>query len=425
MNRQFLCIMIMTLLVLCACRDDSGPRGHKSPPSARIEGGRSEADAALVILPPESVERLGIQVAVVGETDSPTLRLLGADVMLPTDARMIVRAPFVGRVLTDKATKWPTVGQTVSAQDGLMFLQPVLTPEREVLTPNEQLDLATKRLDVRLRKNQAEGELESATARLIAAKAEYERASELLKNKLGDVKRVEAALAAMNVAKAQQMAAERASIMLETVMATTTGGKGQPMSIKAPIAGLIENMTVGPGQLVAAGADLITLISMKEMWLAVDIYAGEISELDLDAVIEVFNLGAKGGEVLWRGVPLNFMLDNRIGQATTRRYYRLEKNVSQPSPKKMPLPGERVAVRIPRFQKGMTTTLPMAAVIFDLNGAAWVYCEESKGRYRRAPILIQSRDGDQVRLMKGPKPGVRVVIEGAAELFGTEFGTGK
>src|SRR5680860_834761 len=44
--------------------------------------------------------------------------------------------------------------------------------------------------------------------------------------------------------------------------------------------------------------------------------------------------------------------------------------------------------------------------------------------FERAEISIESIDGDRVLLLEGPPAGTPVVVVGAAELFGAEFGVG-
>ena len=45
--------------------------------------------------------------------------------------------------------------------------------------------------------------------------------------------------------------------------------------------------------------------------------------------------------------------------------------------------------------------------------------------YQRHAVTIRWAEGDKTMLATGPTVGTEVVVDGAAELFGTEFGTGK
>jgi hypothetical protein len=70
------------------------------------------------------------------------------------------------------------------------------------------------------------------------------------------------------------------------------------------------------------------------------------------------------------------------------------------------------------------TAIPAAAVLYDVNGAAWVYTNLSGHVYQRAPITVVSIKGDTATVSSGPAAGTQVVIVGVAELFGTETGVG-
>jgi hypothetical protein len=68
------------------------------------------------------------------------------------------------------------------------------------------------------------------------------------------------------------------------------------------------------------------------------------------------------------------------------------------------------------------TIIPYAAVLYDLNGQAWVYTNPVPRTYVRASITVDRIDGDKALLTKGPATGTQVVTVGGPELYGTEFG---
>jgi hypothetical protein len=69
--------------------------------------------------------------------------------------------------------------------------------------------------------------------------------------------------------------------------------------------------------------------------------------------------------------------------------------------------------------------VPYAAVYYDLNGKTWVYTNPDPLTFVRASINVDSIDGDLAVLSEGPPTGTKVVIVGAPELYGTEFGVGQ
>jgi cobalt-zinc-cadmium efflux system membrane fusion protein len=69
--------------------------------------------------------------------------------------------------------------------------------------------------------------------------------------------------------------------------------------------------------------------------------------------------------------------------------------------------------------------VPYASILYDLNGGAWVYEAMGKHVFARRRVVVDHVVGPEAVLALGPKPGTKVVTDGAAELFGTEFGGGK
>jgi hypothetical protein len=69
--------------------------------------------------------------------------------------------------------------------------------------------------------------------------------------------------------------------------------------------------------------------------------------------------------------------------------------------------------------------VPSAAVIYDANGATWVYTNPDGLEFVRVSITVAAIDGSDAVITQGPSTGTRVVIVGVAELYGTEFGVGE
>jgi multidrug efflux pump subunit AcrA (membrane-fusion protein) len=68
------------------------------------------------------------------------------------------------------------------------------------------------------------------------------------------------------------------------------------------------------------------------------------------------------------------------------------------------------------------TVVPYAALIYDGAGDPWVYTVPEARSYLRAPVVVDSIDGDDVRISEGLRPGTEVLTVGAAEVYGSELG---
>jgi len=69
--------------------------------------------------------------------------------------------------------------------------------------------------------------------------------------------------------------------------------------------------------------------------------------------------------------------------------------------------------------------VPYAAIMYGLEGDAWVYTNPEPLVYIREAIVIDYIDGDWVALVEGPEVGTPVVTVGASLLYGAEVGVSK
>lgn len=67
-------------------------------------------------------------------------------------------------------------------------------------------------------------------------------------------------------------------------------------------------------------------------------------------------------------------------------------------------------------------SVPLSAVLYDKDGATWVYVSVDKFAFQRAAVKIASVKGDTAMLSSGPGAGTAVVTVGAPELLGAEDG---
>jgi hypothetical protein len=88
---------------------------------------------------------------------------------------------------------------------------------------------------------------------------------------------------------------------------------------------------------------------------------------------------------------------------------------------------DEAAVRLdievdPVLGAGSATTIPYAAVFYTATGQTWTYTNPEHLTFVRVPIVVDHIRGEDVFLSDGPPPGMDVVTQGAAELYGTETG---
>jgi hypothetical protein len=59
--------------------------------------------------------------------------------------------------------------------------------------------------------------------------------------------------------------------------------------------------------------------------------------------------------------------------------------------------------------------------VTDINGGTWVYENVGEHKFARQRVAVKYVADSLAVLDRGPAVGAKVVTEGAAELFGTEF----
>lgn len=223
----------------------------------------------------------------------------------------------------------------------------------------------------------ADGRILQAQVQADAAKIAVERAQKMLSAEAGSVRAVDEAKAAL--------------LLAEAAMKTANA---QRDLLGAPV-----------GQ---SGA--------KRAWVRVAIYSGEAALLDATSAANVRALtsGKPQGAKPVDGPPTANALTNTVDW-----YYELPAETTLRA-------GERVAVEIPTLDsKEERRIVPFSAVLHDIHGGQWVYEQTAGHSYTRRRVQVARLAGGDAVLASGPTAGTKVVTDGSAELFGTEFVTGK
>jgi hypothetical protein len=71
--------------------------------------------------------------------------------------------------------------------------------------------------------------------------------------------------------------------------------------------------------------------------------------------------------------------------------------------------------------EGGRLVLPYESLIYDAEGATWVYTNTGKLTYLREQVKVDHIAGDRVVLKDGPAAGTAVVTVGTTEVYGTEL----
>lgn len=344
----------------------SGVAAAAGPGPATVENPVKEADLPVVHLTPQAVTRLGLEVSRVEPAQGPRLRTLAGEITAAGGKTATLTAPLAGTVLLRLAP-----GAVVKRGQVLAQLAPLPSA----------------------------ADLAAAQARLEAARKRAARNAELVK---------EGAVAERANDDAQ------AELALAEANAAAASPRGRPGEVMLPLIasfdGVVREVRVADGQLVSAGATLLSLDALDEVWVRVPLprrsaatevtvrFDGEVRQAKAVTPAPP-TADPQGGTIdAW------FAMANPGGKLRV---------------------GERVWVDVPANGPAAVATVPWSAVAYDVEGGTWVYVQLDATSFGRRRVSVLARTGEQALLASGPAAGATVVRVGVAELMGVEFGAGK
>ncbi len=250
------------------------------------------------------------------------------------------------------------------------------------------------------------GDVQKAENDLAAAKANYDRASELVKDQIISQKEfLEAKLRYENA----QTAVKTAKV--------SSGFNANRQTITAPIGGFLKNVLVDNGQFVTAGQTLATISKNKKLVLRAEIsqkYFSKLSSITganfkTTEGTKIYSTKELNGKLISFGrsadastpfVPITFEIDNQ-GEF---------------------IPGSVVEVFL---QSGGSPALliPYSSLVEE-QGIFYVYVQTEGESFQKREVKIGATDGLLVQVLSGVMQGERVVSKGAYQIkLSTASGT--
>jgi cobalt-zinc-cadmium efflux system membrane fusion protein len=238
---------------------------------------------------------------------------------------------------------------------------------------------------------------QSARAELAIAQAEYNRASELITDKLITQGEFQAA----------RLRYQNAQIAMGNLNRNyNAGGR----SITSPIGGFIKNIMISEGDFVSAGQPLATIIKNKRLILRVDVSlkdAGRITSIQEAnfTIIQnklTYNTKDLHGKLLSIAkttgnhspfIPVNFQIDGNAGI----------------------LPGSFAEVYLKTVPVYNALVIPASALVEE-QGIFYAYVQTGGESFQKRELKPGASDGVQVQVLSGLAEGERVVIKGAYQI---------
>ena len=389
-----LILALATVLGGSACNKPKAAEGQKPAPAAKVENAVKEADLPTVKLSAQAEARLGITAVPVTIERVAQSRTFAGEIVLPTDSTTSVAAPLGGTLSAAGAA--PAAGRLVRKGEVLFRLTPSLAPER----------------DLRV---QLERDIANAQTRVEAARLRFNRAEQLLRDRAGSQKNVDQMREELNLAENDLKAArERLERYEKSPVSADVA-----VVIPAPRDGMIQKVLANAGQLVTPGTPLVEVVSLDPVWIRVPVYVGDLQLIDRRQTARVHALNDSPGAPSRSARPINAPPTANPASDTADLYFELANADS------LLRPGQKMGVTLFERTTEESLVVPWSGILHDTTGGTWVYVNTAPQQYSRRRVEVHRVVNSMAVLAHGPAVGSKVVTAGAAEIFGTEFGTGK
>jgi multidrug efflux pump subunit AcrA (membrane-fusion protein) len=280
----------------------------------------------------------------------------------------------------------------------------------------QMAEALAQKADAGLRKQ----ELEEARIDLNRSEDEYKRMRFLVERKslpLNDFQKIEAAY---NTARQRyQMAVEgtrledrhaaSAQALAAKAQASEESKRLGDTRLLAPITGNISMRRIDPGQTVAAGAPVLSIVNLNPVKIRVGVPEAEIGKVKRGAKADISLPSLEGrsfeGQVEIIGVS---------AEAASRTY---AVKIVVPNPGPVLLAGMVAEARIFGAAKAQVLTIPGEAIVRDPQGAPNVYVYHSdRNRVYARRIEVGPPIGGEVQVRSGLNGGEQVVVGGQQKL---------
>lgn len=373
--------------------------GAKAEPPAKVENAVKEAELTTVKLTAKAEARLGIETRPVEMKKLPGALVVGGEVMALPGQEVRIAAPSAGTVLAPADGAGARAGRAVKkGQEVMRFM--LLPPDRDLIGVKEDLALRQVQYD--------------------SAKAKAERARGLLAAKAASQKDVEDAEVELARAQGALEAAKGRLSLFAGAATDDAAAQLSTLSLTSPLDGTVAAVYVASGQTVPASTALFDVARQDPLWIRVPVYVGDLASVDAgaDAVIRPFG-GSGGQPVIVNAKPVQGPPLSDAPSASADLFYQIS------NPDGAFRIGQKLSVLLAKREAESGLIVPVSAVLYDIYGGTWVYRRSAPQTYERLRVEISHVVGDLAVVRRGVKGGDEVVVAGAAELFGTEFGVGK
>jgi membrane fusion protein, heavy metal efflux system len=389
--------LVCVLAALSSCDQSQGARPRADEQNVSASVSTPSQGMPLVVVPTDSPRLKQLRIEPVRQQAFLTDEVVApARVTINPNRISRVLPPVQGRVLK----VFVKLGDTVTEGQPLVTLD---SPDADAaISTYLQTDATLRQAKVTLAK--AEADLQRARNLL-----QYQAISE--KDALAAQNDVATAQAALETAEATRTQALR-KLRLLGLKPTDLQ---QAVDVPAPIAGVVTDISVAPGDYraaVSSAADvttpLMSIADLSTVWVSSDVPESFMRLIHVGESVEITFIAYPGEKFTGRVARIATILDPQ-----TRT---LKVHVDLPNPQRRFVPEMFGTIRHAGPPR-VTPVVPAAAIVQEY-GRSEVFVERAPGQFERRVVTTGVRAGDLVAITSGLDVNSRVVVDGAILLRG-------
>jgi len=390
-------IVALALSTACSRSADPQPSAAEERAGAAMSASVQSQAMPLVVVPPDSPRAKQLRIETAREQAFPTDEVLApARVMINPNRISRVLPPVQGRVLA----VFVRLGDTVAEGQPLVNLN----------SPDADAAISTYL--------QADATLRQAKVTLVKTETDLERSRKLLqyqaiseKDVLAAQNDVATARAALENAEAARAQAVRKLMLL----GLSTSDLQQPVVVRAPIGGVVTDISVTPGDYraaVSSAADvatpLMSIADLSTVWVSSDVPEPFMRLIRIGEDAEI-TFVAYPGETFTGRIA-------RIGTTLDPQTRTLKVQVDLPNPARRFVP-EMFGTMRHAGPSRRFPVIPVSAIVQEY-GRSQVFVERGPGQFERRAVVTGVRTDDHVAIVSGLAANSRVIVDGAILLKG-------
>ncbi|MBS2040293.1 efflux RND transporter periplasmic adaptor subunit [bacterium] len=200
-----------------------------------------------------------------------------------------------------------------------------------------------------------------------------------------------------------EIPAELTSLALNTRHAQSSAAQASGFYVRAPITGVVTKLNVTSGQRVPSGAELGQVVELSQVYVDANAFEGDVARLREGDRIEVTSTSVPGQKFSGR--------IRYIGQQVSPSTRTIQVRSLIDNPKGYLRPDTFVDVSVQLPARADTVVISDKALL-TLGNDEFVMVEDGKDNYRKQMVVVGAKSKDKVEILKGLRPGQRVVTEG-------------